>query len=174
MKEYWEQAERLRRRINRKIHEIHLLRQRAEGMNGSGINDMPRTVSPDRSKMEGTVFKIMALEQDIQETHAEYDALIADIFLDERGYLALQKLLLPKSFCAQLTDKACNEQRQRSKEKHRQRYAPIYHQHENKRAGNGDNTGEKLQKQLGQTVADRVDVVYYAAYQVAVRIRVYI
>ena len=62
MKEYWEQAERLRRRINRKIHEIHLLRQRAEGMNGSGINDMPRTVSPNRSKMEGTVFKIMALE----------------------------------------------------------------------------------------------------------------
>ena len=49
MKEYWEQAERLRRRINRKIHEIHLLRQRAEGMNGSGINDMPKTVSPDRS-----------------------------------------------------------------------------------------------------------------------------
>ena len=76
MKEYWEQAERLRRRINRKIHEIHLLRQRAEGMNGSGINDMPRTVSPNRSKMEGTVFKIMALEQDIQETQAEYDALI--------------------------------------------------------------------------------------------------
>ena len=77
MKEYWEQAERLRRRIKRKIHEIHLLRQRAEGMNGSGVNDMPRTVSPDRSKMEGTVFKIMALEQDIQETQAEYDALIA-------------------------------------------------------------------------------------------------
>ena len=77
MKEYWERAERLRRRIQRKIHEIHLLRQRAEGMNGSGINDMPRTVSPDRSKMEGTVFKIMALEQDIQETQAEYDALIA-------------------------------------------------------------------------------------------------
>lgn len=79
MKEYWEQAERLRRRINHKIHEIHQLRQRAEGMNGSGINDMPRTVSPDRSKMEGTVFKIMALEQDIQETQAEYDALIADM-----------------------------------------------------------------------------------------------
>lgn len=79
MKKYWEQAERLRRRINRKIYEIHLLRQRAEGMNGSGINDMPRTVSPDRSKMEGTVFKIMALEQDIQETQAEYDSLIADM-----------------------------------------------------------------------------------------------
>lgn len=79
MKEYWEQAERLRRRIQRKIHEIHLLRQRAEGMNGSGINDMPRTVSPDRCKMEGTVFKIMALEQDIQETQSEYDALIAEM-----------------------------------------------------------------------------------------------
>ena len=79
MKEYWEQAERLRRRINRKIHEIHLLRQRAEGMNGSGINDMPRTTSPDPHKIDSTVFKIMALEQDIQETQAEYDALIADM-----------------------------------------------------------------------------------------------
>lgn len=79
MKEYWNKMEQLRRRIDRKIHEIHLLRQRAEGMNGSGINDMPRTVSPDRSKMEGTIFKIMALEQDIRETQAEYDALLADM-----------------------------------------------------------------------------------------------
>ncbi len=79
MKEYWNKMEQLRRRINRKIYEIHLLRQRAEGMNGSGINDMPRTVSPDRSKMEGTFFKIMTLEQDIQETQAEYDALLADM-----------------------------------------------------------------------------------------------
>lgn len=79
MKEYWNKMEQLRKRIDRKIHEIHLLRQRAEGMNGSGINDMPRTVSPDRSKMEGTVFKIMALEQDIQETQAEYDAMLAEM-----------------------------------------------------------------------------------------------
>lgn len=79
MKEYWNKMERLRKRINRKIHEIHLLRQRAEGMNGSGINDMPRTVSPDRSKMEGTVFKIMALEQDIKDTQQEYDSLLADM-----------------------------------------------------------------------------------------------
>ncbi len=72
MKEYWEQAERLRRRINRKIHEIHLLRQRAEGMNGSGINDMPRTVSPDRSKMEGTVFpKPILLRGKVKETQVE-------------------------------------------------------------------------------------------------------
>lgn len=79
MKEYWNKAERLRKRINRKIHEIRLLRERAEGMNGSGINDMPRTVSPDHSKMEGTVFKIMALEQEIQETQAEYDKLVVDM-----------------------------------------------------------------------------------------------
>ena len=79
MKEYWYKMEQLRKRIDRKIHEIRLLRQRAEGMNGSGINDMPRTVSPDRSKMEGTVFKIMALEQDIKDTQQEYDALIADM-----------------------------------------------------------------------------------------------
>lgn len=77
MKEYLKKAECLRNRIQRKINEIRLLRQQAEGMNGSGINDMPRTVSPDRSKMEGTVFKIMALEQDIKDTQQEYDALIA-------------------------------------------------------------------------------------------------
>lgn len=79
MKEYWNKAKQLRKRIKRKIHEIHLLRQRAEGMNGSGINDMPRTVSPDHSKMEGTIFKIMALEQEIREAQEEYDALIANM-----------------------------------------------------------------------------------------------
>lgn len=79
MKEYLKKAECLRNRIQRKINEIRLLRQQAEGMNGNGINDMPRTVSPDRSKMEGTMYKIMALEQEIQETQAEYDALIANM-----------------------------------------------------------------------------------------------
>lgn len=79
MKEYLKKVECLRRRIQRKTNEIYLLRQRAEGMNGSGINEMPRTVSPDRSKMEGTVFKIMALEQDIKDTQQEYDALIANM-----------------------------------------------------------------------------------------------
>jgi DNA-directed RNA polymerase specialized sigma subunit len=48
-------------------------------MNGSGMNDMPRTASPDHSKMEGTVFRIMALEEEIKETQAEYDALLADM-----------------------------------------------------------------------------------------------
>ena len=79
MKEYLKKVECLRRRIQRKKHEIYLLHQQAEGMNGSGIRNMPRTVSPDRSKMEGTVFKIMALEQDIKDTQQEYDALIADM-----------------------------------------------------------------------------------------------
>lgn len=79
MKEYWNKAQRLRKRIERKIHEINILRQQAEGMNGSGINDMPRTVSPDHSKMEGTVFKIMALEEEIQETQVEYDKLVVDM-----------------------------------------------------------------------------------------------
>lgn len=79
MKEYWEQAERLRRRINRKINEIHVLRQRAEGMNGTGSTDMPRSSSPDRCKMEVTVFKIMALEQEVTEIQAEYDALLNDM-----------------------------------------------------------------------------------------------
>ena len=79
MKEYLKKVECLRRRIQRKKHEIYLLHQQAEGMNGSGISNMPRTVSPDHSKMEGKVFKIMALEQDIKDTQQEYDALIADM-----------------------------------------------------------------------------------------------
>lgn len=79
MKEYLKKVECLRRRIQRKTNEIYLLHQQAEGMNGSGISNMPRTVSPDHSKMEGTVFKIMALEQDIKDTQQEYDALIADM-----------------------------------------------------------------------------------------------
>ena len=79
MKEYLKKVECLRRRIQRKKHEIYLLHQQADGMNGSGISNMPRTVSPDHSKMEGTVFKIMALEQDIKDTQQEYDALIADM-----------------------------------------------------------------------------------------------
>lgn len=79
MKEYLKKVECLRRRIQRKKHEIYLLHQQAEGMNGSGISNMPRMVSPDHSKMEGTVFKIMALEQDIKDTQQEYDAQIADM-----------------------------------------------------------------------------------------------
>ncbi len=57
MKEYLKKAECLRRRIQRKTNEIYLLHQQAEGMNGSGISNMLRTVSPDHSKMEGTVSK---------------------------------------------------------------------------------------------------------------------
>lgn len=79
MKEYWNQAAALRKRIKRKIHEIHILRQQAEGMNGNVTNDMPKTVSPSHNRMEAAVFKIMTLEQEIQETQAEYDALIADM-----------------------------------------------------------------------------------------------
>ena len=79
MKEYWNQAAALRKRIKRKIHEIHILRQQAEGMNGNVTNDMPKTVSPSHNRMEAAVFKIMTLEQEIQETLAEYDALISDM-----------------------------------------------------------------------------------------------
>lgn len=79
MKEYLERAERLRKRIKRKSNEIRVLRQRAEGMNGSDPHDMPRTTSPDHSKMESTVFKIMALEEEIKETQVEYDALLAEM-----------------------------------------------------------------------------------------------
>ena len=85
MKEYLKKIECLRRRIQRKTNEIYLLHQQAKGMNGSSISKMPRTVSPDHSKMEGTVFKIMALEQDIKETQQEYDAQIADMELRSKA-----------------------------------------------------------------------------------------
>ncbi len=75
-KEYWNKAEQLRKRINRKIHEIYVLRQRAEGMNGSGMSDMPKTVSPEPNKIENAVCKIITLEQEIRETQEEYDALV--------------------------------------------------------------------------------------------------
>lgn len=52
MKEYWNKAERLRRTHQPEIHEIRLLHQRAEGMNGNGISDMPKTVSP-RPQQDG-------------------------------------------------------------------------------------------------------------------------
>ncbi len=79
MKEYWYHANRLRKRIDRKIHEIHMLRQRAEGINGSGMSDTPRIVSPNHDKMENVVFKIMALEKEVQNMQAELDALFGDI-----------------------------------------------------------------------------------------------
>lgn len=79
MKEYWNQAAALRKRIKRKIHEIHILRQQAEGMNGNVTNDMPKTVSPSHNRMEAAVFKIMTLEQEIKETQLTYDALLADM-----------------------------------------------------------------------------------------------
>lgn len=78
-KEYWNKAEQLRKRINRKIHEIYVLRQRAEGMNGSGMNDMPKIVSPESSKMESIICKIIALEQEIRDVQQEYDILVADM-----------------------------------------------------------------------------------------------
>ena len=52
MKEYWKTMVSLQNRMKRKIIEIRTLHQKAEGMNGSGMNDMPKTTSPDHSKME--------------------------------------------------------------------------------------------------------------------------
>ena len=78
-KEYWDKAEQLRKRIKRKNHEICILRQRAEGMGDSGMSDMPRTVSPEPSRMESIICKIIALEQEIRDIQQEYNHLIADM-----------------------------------------------------------------------------------------------
>lgn len=77
MKDYWNQTRRLQKRINRKMNEINMLRQKAEGMNGIGTSDMPKSASPSNSKMENFIIKIIALEEEIKSTQAEYDELIA-------------------------------------------------------------------------------------------------
>lgn len=85
-KEYWEEADRLRRRIKRKENEILSLRDRAEGMTGMSDSDMPKTASPDPHKMEVAVCKVMELEQEVQEIQAELDSMISS-FRDSMNVL---------------------------------------------------------------------------------------
>ena len=100
------------------------------------------------------------------------NALVAHIFLYIGGDLALQKLLLAEALGAELADKACHKERQRREEEHCQRDPPVGHQHENERADDRDDTGKELQKELCETVADRVHVIDNAADEVAVRVGV--
>lgn len=81
-KEYWEEADRLRRRIKRKENEILSLRERAEGMTGMSDGDMPKTASPDPHKMEIDVCKIIELEQEVQEIQTELDLLMINMKTD--------------------------------------------------------------------------------------------
>lgn len=81
-KEYWEEADRLRRRIKRKENEILSLRERAEGMTGMSDGDMPKTASPDPHKMEIAVCKIIELEQEVQEIQTELDLLMINMKTD--------------------------------------------------------------------------------------------
>lgn len=81
-KEYWEEADRLRRRIKRKENEIISLRERAEGMTGMSDGDMPKTASPDPHKMEVAVCKVKELEQEVQEIQAELDLLMTNMKTD--------------------------------------------------------------------------------------------
>lgn len=74
-KEYMEEADRLRRRIRRKESEIRSLRERAEGMNGMGNSDMPKTVSPNPHKLEAAIGRITELEQEVEEIKAELNRL---------------------------------------------------------------------------------------------------
>ena len=79
MREYWNTMTELRKRMDRKITEIHVLKSRAEGMNGIGMSDMPKNPSPDHSKMENYVFKIIALEEEVRAIQAEYDNLLDEM-----------------------------------------------------------------------------------------------
>ena len=77
IKEYWRKAEQLRKRINRKIHEIYILRQRAEGMSCGETDSDSKTASPEHDKIGNAVCEIVTLEQEIKETQEEFDTLVA-------------------------------------------------------------------------------------------------
>ena len=79
IKEYWRKAEQLHKRINRKIHEIYILRQRAEGMSCGETASDSRTASPEHDKIGNAVCEIVTLEQEIKETQEEFDALVAEM-----------------------------------------------------------------------------------------------
>jgi DNA-directed RNA polymerase specialized sigma24 family protein len=65
-KEYLNQARYLDLRINSKIAQIDHLNDLATHVT-STISDMPRNTSPDPSRMETTICKIVDLEQEISE-----------------------------------------------------------------------------------------------------------
>ncbi len=79
IKEYWRKVEQLRKRINRKIHEIYILRQRAEGMSCGETDSDSRTASPEHDRIGNAVCEIVTLEQEIKETQEEFDAIIAEM-----------------------------------------------------------------------------------------------
>ncbi len=75
-KEYMAEADRLRRRIERKENEIRTLRASAEGMMGAGNNDMPKSDSKNLHKMESAVCKIIALQEEVSGIRLELDTLM--------------------------------------------------------------------------------------------------
>ena len=74
-KEYMAEAERLRKRIERKENEIAMLRVSAEGMMGMGNSDAPKTDSKNLHKMESAVCKIIALQEEVDGIKQELDSL---------------------------------------------------------------------------------------------------
>ena len=78
-KEYMAEAERLRRRIERKENEIVMLRVSAEGMMGKGSSDAPKTDSKNLHKMESAVCKIISLQKEVDGIRQELDILMGDM-----------------------------------------------------------------------------------------------
>ena len=78
-KEYMAEADRLRRRIERKENEIRTLRASAEGMMGAGNNDMPKSDSKNLHKMESAVCKIIALQEEVSGVRLELDTLMSSM-----------------------------------------------------------------------------------------------
>lgn len=78
-KEYMAEAERLRRRIERKENEITMLRVSAEKMMGMGSSDASKTDSKNLHKMESAVCKIIVLQEEVDGIRQELDILMGDM-----------------------------------------------------------------------------------------------
>ena len=64
-KEYLAEADRLRRRIERKENEIRILRASAEGMTGGGYDDLPKNDNKNLHKMEMAICNYISLEKEV-------------------------------------------------------------------------------------------------------------
>ena len=109
-----------------------------------GIRQRARVLRLEADIVELGVIAVKILERLLFIGERLDDALVADVFLHIGGDIALQDLLLAEPPRGELADEARHEQRQRREEEHRQRDAPVGHQHEYQGADDRDHAREEL------------------------------
>ena len=97
-----------------------------------------------------------------------HELLLTHILLDMTAQLTLNTLLGRKAFIGKLGNGAGCKNGKRRDEHHHERHGQVNGEHKCERANDGDNAGKELRKALQQTVTHLIDVVDYAAHEVAV------